>query len=273
MTLQIVLWSNGHEGVGTTTLSSVLATLIAGKYNYKTLVTHTMIKDLSMESYLLKPNERELACSSFESNVDGLFRLINNGKLTRDMIRDYCFSLLSHSNLDFLNTSKSYEATESFIQNYMYLLFQANEFYDVVVVDLNVPIDHPMFKKVLKDSDVFIVVGNQNSYQLERLVKLVTSEKDMIKSFQLKSLLVLNQFNKSSNIGFKKMLAPVKVRKPEVVSYQVDLIDACNKHELVDFILRQLHNKRDTEFQAYMKEVTHLVDEVMKPFTEVKKHG
>jgi hypothetical protein len=64
----------------------------------------------------------------------------------------------------------------------------------------------------------------------------------------------------------------IKIRKPEVVSYQVELLDACNKHELVDFVLRQLHNKRGTGFSNYIKEVTHLVDEVMKPFMEVKKH-
>jgi len=273
MTLQIVLWSNGAEGVGGTTLSCVLATLIAGKYNYKTLLTHTMSKDLSMENYLLKPRERDLVGGTFESNVDDLFRLITNGKLTKDMIRNYCFSLLSHSNLDFLNASKIYELTNVFVQNYMYLLYQANEFYDVVVVDLNIPMDHIMFKKVLKDSDVFVVVGSQNSYQCEKLVQLVNQEKELIKSCQLKSLLVINQFNSLSTISSKKLLAPLKIRKPEVVSYQVELLDACNKHELVDFVLRQLHNKRDTGFSHYIKEVTHLVDEVIKPFMEVKNHG
>lgn len=271
--MQIVVWSNGMEGVGSTTLSSVLATLIAGKYNYKTLITHTMVKDFSMESYLLKPSERELGSANFESNVDGLFRLIKNGKLSRDMIRDYCFSLLSHSNLDFLNTSKLYEVTDNFIQNYLYLLYQANEFYDVVLVDLNVPMEHPMFKKLLKESDVFVLVGSQNTYQTEELIKLVNSEKELIKAYQLKSILVINQFNEQSNISAKKLLDPLKVRKAQVLSYQVDLIDACNKHELVDYVLRQIHSRKDSGFASYIKESTHLVDELMKAFMEVKKHG
>ena len=71
----------------------------------------------------------------------------------------------------------------------------------------------------------------------------------------------------------KKLVAPLKVKKPQVISYQVDILDACNKNELVDFVLRQLHNKRETEFSKYIKEMLHLVDEVMKPFMEVKKHG
>lgn len=273
MTLQIVLWSNGADGIGTTTLSSVLATLIAGKYNYKTLITHTMTRDLSMESYLLKPHEHNISSSNFESNVDGLFRLINNGKLTRDMIRDYCFSLLPHSNLDFLNTSKVYEADQKFIQNYMYLLYQAKEFYDVIVVDLNVCIDHPMFKKVLKESDVFIVVGNQNLYHNQKLIQQINEEKEFIKSYNLKTMFVMNQFNRQSHVSSNKLLAPLNVKRGEVVSYQVDLIDVCNKNELVDFVLRQLHNKKSSEFMNYIKEVTHLVDEAMKPYLEVMKHG
>ena len=273
MSLQIVLWSNGNEGVGSTSLSSVLATLVAGKYNYKTLVTHTMVNDLSMESYLLKPTERELNGVNFESNIDGLFRLVNNGKLTKDTIRDYCFSLLSHSNLDFLNTSKLFEATETFMQNYMYLLYQANEFYDVVIVDLNVDMEHPLFKKVLKESDVFVVVGNQNIYSTEKLFEMVNREKELIESYHVKSVFVLNQFNRQSTISPKKLLGSMKMKKIETVSYQVELVDACNKHELVDFTLRQMHNKRDAGFLTYIKEVTHLVDEVMKPYMEVKSHG
>lgn len=273
MILQIVLWSNGVEGVGTTTLSSVLATLIAGKYNYKTLITHTMTRDLSMEHYLLKPREKEMSSASFESNVDGLFRLINNGKLTRDMIRDYCFSLLPHSNLDFLNTSKVYDADQKFLQNYLYLLYQAKEFYDVIVVDFNVPMDDPMFKKVLKESDVFIVVGNQNLYHNQELIKQVNEEKEFIKSYNLKTMFVLNQYNRQSQISSKRLMAPLNVKRGEVVSYQVNIADACNKNELVDFILRQLHNKKSSEFTNYIKESVHLVDEVMKPFLEVIKHG
>jgi cellulose biosynthesis protein BcsQ len=267
--MQIALWSDGSGGVGTTTVASVMATIIAANYNYKTLITHSLTKDLSMEYYLLKENERTMKGFVGESNVEGLFRLINNGKLTSQMIPNYCFSLFSHSNLDFLNTNKLFEASESFCHNYMYLLYLAKQFYDVIVVDLNVEMNHALFDKVLQESDVFIVVGNQNRHKLTSMISEVNKHKELIRKANMQTHLIINQYNAMSSMGFASFTKNLKIKKPKTLPYQVELIDMCNKNDLVDFTLRQLYNKRSGDFDLYLKTTQDIVSGIMKEFVEV----
>ncbi len=267
--MQIAVWSNEGKGAGSTTLAAVMATLIAAKYNYKTLVTHTMTGDLSMEEYLLKPLEQEPFRSVGESNVDGLFRLINNGKLAASTVRDYCYSLLAHSNLDFLGTHRLYQATDRHMNNYMYLMYTAKKFYDVTVVDLDVDKEHPLFDRVLRETDILVAVGSQNAYRMQELVGDLKSATEKLKDKKTKVQLVLNRYDRSSGISLKKLTDSLDINHTMTIPYKTEIIDCCNRHELVDYVLRQSHGTKKTGFGGYMKDAAKLVDNVMHQFMEV----
>jgi len=271
--MQIAVWSNCIQGAGATTVTTLLATLTAAHHNYKTLLSHTMTGDLSMENYILDEEEINRIKEVGESGVDGLFRLLKNGKLDPEKIKDYSYSLLSHSNLDFLSSQRVYQDEQGFRHNYLYLLYMARQFYDVVFVDLNVPMESELFSKVLADSDVLLVVGKQNAYQLGELMNKVTHYKDMLRKSNTKILFTINAFDQESTMTVKKLVQPLNIKTPSKITYCVEVIDSCNRHDLVDFVLRHIHSKKKDKVSRFIQDTNQIVEEMMELFQEVANAG
>jgi len=267
--MQIALWSNEGKGSGTTTLSSVLATRLAANHNYKLFLTHCLTSDLSMEAYLLKPSEQKQLNTLGESNVDGLFRLIKNGKLTKDKVKDYCFSLLAHSNLDFLTTRKGYDLDESFNLNFGYLLFTARQFYDISLIDLEIPFEHPLFQSVIKETDILVVVCPQNSYRLHQMTEMLEANRGRIEASGTKIMYVINKGNRSSEITKSKVFGK---KKPFLIPYEAEIMENCNRGELVDFLLRHCYSRRKNSMSHFMDSVDSIIKEMLKLYEEVNEN-
>jgi MinD-like ATPase involved in chromosome partitioning or flagellar assembly len=267
--MQIALWSNELTGTGTSTLTGVLATTIAASHTYKTFVTHCLTGDLSLEAYLLKPSERQLCNTIGESNTEGLFRLIKNGKLTKDTVKDYCYSLLAHSNLDFLNTRMGYEIDETFILNYTYLLYMARQFYDVCLIDLEISIENPLFYKVLKETDILVVVCSQNTYRMRQIQTIIETNREKIEAFGTKIIFVMNQYDlDSTSIKRREVGMPIQ----SVIPYSTEIMDSCNRGELVDFLLRRCYSLRKNSMTGFMQRIQSLIAEILKQYEEERKH-
>ncbi len=266
--MQIALWSN-KCGNGVSTLASVLATMIAVKGNYKTLLAHPMIKDMALESYLLSQGERNRYSELGDSGADGLFRLIHNGRLESNVIKDYCFSLLSRSNLDFLYTDNVYEDQVQHHNNFSYLHHKAHDFYDVIVTDLNVSMDHPLFYKTLHEVDVLLVVAGQNRYEITNLMDLLRKEKDKLRDLGLHIQLIIHPFDQRSSLSLKQLVKPFNIKTPLSVSYDIGIKDACNRAKLLDYVLREI-SIDSQRMSPYFKNMDQLVDKVLTWCQEVE---
>ncbi len=266
--MQIVLWSN-RPGNGVTSFASVLATLIAVKGSYKTLLAHPMMKDLSMESYLLSQAERSRYSQLGDSGSEGLFRLIENGRLEAPFIKDYCFSLLSRSNLDFLYSENLYEDGPNHQNNFLYLLNKAEDFYDVTVTDLNLPMGHPLFYKILEEADVLLIVAGQNRYELSELMKVLSEEKDRLRGMNLHIQLAVHPFDERSTLKLKQLVKSFKIKTPLSISYDVGVKDACNRSNLLDYTLREI-SQDNHRVRPYFKDMHQVADKVLAWCQEVE---
>jgi len=266
--MQIALWSNQNVTAGVSTLAVMLSSMIAVRGNHKTFLSHPMLKDQSLESYLLSDKERERYNDMGETGADGLFRLLKNGRLEADSIKDYSYSLLSRSNLDFLCSKRLYEEMNEHYNNYTYLLRKANDFYDVSVIDLNVELEHPLFYQTLKESDVFIIVVPQNKYLLMELLNVLTKEKDRLRQLNLHIQLVMHPYNHESAMTLKQLLKPHKIKSPMTINYDTSIIDACNRSQLFDYCLREAGFKGHRRKKCF-SQMDDLVDLVMQWCQEV----
>lgn len=280
--MQIAIWSKkANSGVTVTAIS--LATYIAAQYGYKTLLSHSFCQDLAMEYYVQKQEPTSIQIG--ESSLDSLLRLSKNGRLTTETVKDYCLSLLSHSNLDFMNSQRIYAADESFLNSYQFLLHLAGQYYDVSVIDLSRCIGQTMFDQVLTESEVSIEVVNQNQYQISQAVKQKTVqwqeagqlpkpkqesvEKTAIPVMdRQKQILLVNRYDSKSTISKKQLLdksglqaqmqRPGKDGRILTAAYATELIDQSNRRQLVDYLLRQIHNLKKTDFSYYLKDIKKL---------------
>ena len=102
--MQISFWSNMHGQGATSATTAAFASLISQKTSYKVLVSHNHIERSALESYFFKMPEADAFNFSGLSNqgIDALIRLIQNGRLSPEMIADYTYSLLRNNWLDIL---------------------------------------------------------------------------------------------------------------------------------------------------------------------------
>lgn len=257
----IALWSNEKYETGVTTLACVLSTLISAKYSYRTLLTHPMTSDMSMENYVLKAIERNHPFSIGESDTDALFRLIKNGKISSDEIKDYCYSLLGQSNLDLLQTDKIYEETASHHMTYSYLLHLAKNFYDVIVVDLQVNMESPIFEMVIKECDAIISVANQNSLCIKETIdKYNTTIKPLNSKAYHK--VIVNRYDLDSSISFKRLVG-TEVKTCVTVPYKKEIMDGCNRSELVDVLLKHFYYGKKSPLYDFYKPFTKMTDKIL----------
>lgn len=266
--MKIVLWSNQRGTSGSSTLSAALATMIAVRGNHKTFLSHPMMKDQSLESYLLSEKERTRYSDISETGADGLFRLLQNGRLESEVIKDYSYSLLSRSNLDFLCSKKVYCDEVEHHNNYLYLLHKASEFYDVLVTDLNVPARHPMFYPSLKGADVLLIVAPPSQYALGELMAILSKEKDKLRQMNLHIQLVMHPVDARCSVAVKQIIKPHRIKLPMTISYDSGIKDACNRSNLLDYCLKEStydgHRKK-----VYFKDLEKLAEKVMQWSKEV----
>lgn len=267
--MQIALWSNEKDGAGTTTLTGVLATSFAASHNYRTWITHCLTKDLSMEHYLMKTEERKSFEKAGEAGIEGLFRLLKNGKLSKERVKDYCYSLLSHSNLDFLHTLHGYVLTQELELNFIYLTYLARQFYDIVVIDLEISAAHNLFKKAMKETDILLVVCPNNEYKAKQLIQQTESIRKELESSGTKIFYCVNQTIGSKEL-YKKWFRGIQV--PYLIPFEPALIDQCNRGVLVDYILRRCYNVRNGSNKEYMDAVLQLTRDILKAYEEENKH-
>ena len=256
--MQIVIWSDPKYASGQTTLSILLSTMIACRKGYKTFLTSSLIADESLEYYSLKSFERELEQFVGESNIEGLIRRIKNGKLTKDMIKDYCFSLLAHSNLDMLQSGKTLVDNEEYHTQFGYLISLVNMYYNISVIDCDLELDHSLTKTLLKTTDVMVVVGEPNRYRLEKLSNIFENQEGRIK--EIPKVFIVNKWEKGIVKPIHKKLMGIE---PMYIPYYPTLIEQANQNNLVDYILRLNYSKKNYEAHAFLKSIEKAVERIL----------
>lgn len=247
--MQIAIWSDPNTTVGTSTMTAALATVIAARYGYKTLMCTTMTRDLSLLSYCsllyasaMNHEEDDLG----ESDMDRLLRLIQHGKLTAADIPNYCYSLLSHSNLDMLGSYRTYEVHQGYEVTYRYLLHQARQFYELVMVDLDRDLSCDLARGLLEESEGLIVVLPPNEVRQKHIIRQLDAwYKDKVTKMEIS--FIVNGIPQDMSIRKReiaKRCSQYTTLPVTYIPYHTPVIEQSNEHQLVDYLLRHSHDHR-----------------------------
>lgn len=263
--MQIAVWSNTNKS-GTTLNACVLATILAARHGYKTFITHTLMNNTKMERYLLKPLERQKKLNIGDSSIEALLRTCRNGKLSSDILHNFCQSLLSHSNLDLLDSQESYLENEEENISFLYSLEIAKRFYDISVIDIDSRASEKLLDRMLEGSDVLLMMATPDFYELE----LLREKKKEIeeKHKKLKIIVGVNRYDSRSCFAKNKLLVGQDRKRSFTLPYQVELQDSCNRSDLLDFILRQLHSKRKDGMAEFMNCFENMIKEILLSYQQ-----
>lgn len=236
--MQISIWSNMHGQGATSATTVALASTIAQKTAFKTLVTHNHIERSALEGYLFRQStEVEKTVQSLSNQgVDALIRLFKNGRLKPEMIADYTYSLLKNHRLDILlGTSKKERMTTKDQDVILSIINCSKEFYDFVMMDIHSGLKENNSLRILESSDIIVFCINQNAFLLEDLAAF-QSKYPFLK--QKRSAYVLSRYEKGGNMTCGSIARRYGIDKASIfeIPNSVHFIDALNTGRVFEYI-------------------------------------
>ena len=281
----VTFWNDDREQSGKTLTSVAVATRMAIERNYKILLISTSFLDPTIKNCFwgneisrnLKLFGGKLNNIAVENGIEGLSKLIAANKLTPDVITDYT-KVIFKGRLEVLNgfngmkdadEMTNIKTYEKIAEGYVDLIRTANQYYDMVLVDLDKTIFAGIREKILEISNVNVMVFSQKKESLDRYIKY----KENASSGELNKLVpVIGKYMDQSKYNLKNIMKYIGERKEiNVVPFNMLYFEAAEEAMVTDLLLR-LKNVKDTSDENYifMQDVLKLIDKIIKRLQELQ---
>ena len=307
----VTFWNDGEEQVGKTLTSVAVATKMAIERNFKILLISTSYKDATMKNCFWEDNIQKKSKLfgvkesniAVESGIEGLSKLINSNKIQPNIITDYTKVILK-DRLEVLNGYKGIpEKTEDenlfeykkLSECYVELLELANQYYDMVVVDVDNALSNEVKQEILRISNLKMVVlvdiDNKLDKQIKDEILKISNLNVLVLTQRLKSLKKYNAMKESNKniIGPKCMVAIGKYdneskynkknitryleerKNLNIIPYNTLFFEAAEETEVVELFLK-LRNIKDINDKNYffMAEVLNLTNNIITRLQELQ---
>ena len=281
----VTFWNDDREQSGKTLTSVAVATRMAIERNYKILLISTSFQDPTIKNCFwgnevsrnIKLFGGKLNNIAVENGIEGLSKLIAANKLTPDVITDYT-KVIFKGRLEVLNgfngmkdadEMTNIKTYEKIAEGYVDLIRTANQYYDMVLVDLDKTIFAGIREKILEISNVNVMVFSQKKESLDRYIKY----KENASSGELNKLVpVIGKYMDQSKYNLKNIMKYIGERKEiNVVPFNMLYFEAAEEAMVTDLFLR-LKNVKDTSDENYifMQDVLNLTDKIIKRLQELQ---
>ena len=278
----ITLWNSDRDQSGVTISTVAIATKMAIERNLRVLIISTAYNDLTIKNCFWKDNsvkKRIMQGKSIavENGVEGLSRLITSNKIEPSSITDYTHVIFKNT-LEILdgyvgNSEKTNEQNiidyKNVSQVYPALITSANQYYDMVFVDLSRELDEKIQDEILEMSNLNIYIATQKITSLDKYLEM-RNQKTMLKG--PKNLIIVGRYNghtKFNRNNLQKYLGEKK--ELMVVPYNTLLFEAAEETTVVDMFLRlsRIKDTSDTNY-IFMEEIKKIVDKIIERLKELQ---
>ena len=224
----ITFWNNSKNGhIGQTSSLVATATLMAVEHNYKILLISPQLGDMDLDkAYGVSENAAMkflgLKEAKFNSGIEGVMKLANSGKLTPEMIGNFTKIVLKNRLEVIVGKKESDdEENEKFdFNDYPDLLKIANNYYDMVFVDLDTGLNSDLTRKILEASNLIICNMEQKLEEVEKMAELQKEEKIV----GGKNILYLfNRYEKNSKYNIKNIVRNSRMKR-DIYAVPYDLM-------------------------------------------------
>ena len=281
----VTFWNDDREQSGKTLTSVAVATRMAIERNYRILLISTSFQDPTMKNCFwgnevqrnLKIFGGKLNNIAVENGIEGLTKLITANKLTPSVITDYT-RVIFKGRLEVINGfvgakdasfETNFTAYRQMERSYVELIRMANQYYDMVLVDLDKSISTDIRNEILGISNLNVIVFTQRKESLDRYKKLV--ENDMGVNSP-KTLPVVGKYMSKSKYNLKNVMKYLEEKKEiNVIPFNMLYFEAAEEAAVTDLFLR-LKNVKDTSDENYifMQDVLNLTDKIIKRLQELQ---
>ena len=200
------------------------------------------------------------------SGVEGLDRIIRSNKLSADTITDYTNIVLT-GRLEVLLGVENSEGTYDLLkERYSKIIGMANNYYDLVIVDLDKRVGEKTEKEILQMSDIVVATVSQRIKKLEQTINMIKS--GILKD--KKTIIVLSKYMESTKYNSKNITRNILKTKNIVntIPYNNLFFEATQEGMVIDLFLNFMRLKDNDENYEFYSEIKRLYKDIKDRLSE-----
>ena len=206
----VTFYNSSMEQTGKTMSIAAIATHMAIEHNYRILVVSTTNKEDSLKRCFWEEKKKKRNLGIFgpnaslevETGVEGLARVIRSNKITPDIITNYT-KVVFKDRFEVLLGCEIPPSDGTVIETlYPNIIKAANQYYDLIFVDLDQNVDEETRKTIIHDSDIIVINMSQRLRSIKKFMEL--KEKNQILNSK-KTLILIGRYDKFSKYNSKNI--------------------------------------------------------------------
>ena len=275
----VTFWSNGKEQTGKTISVAAIATYVSIQHNIKVLVVSTSDNDETLQNCFVKKHNSKSSLGMFapkssgvamQNGMNGLVKMAKSNKVTPEIIRNYTRVIFNEA-LEILYGGSTEVMGEDMSQYYPDIISAANQYYDLVLVDLDTNIDPEIQRTIMKNSNIIVANVNQRLTSIDRFVEERKND-DILSS--KKTLILLGRYDRFSRYSSKNVTRYMGEKK-EVLTmpYNTLLFDMAEEAGVPDYFLNFVRNSnldKDDRNYLFFQEIKRAVDAIQYRIQELQ---
>ena len=265
----ITFWSNGREQTGKTLSIAAITTHMAIEHNYKILVISTAYKDSTLDRCFWEEKKVKRNLGLFgpntnialEEGIVGLNKIMNSNKLSPENITNYT-KIIFKDRLEILPSFKG-DITEykELVKSYPDIINLANNYYDLVFVDLDMNMDNEVADIILKNSNLVIANLSQRLTSISSFIQ-IREEVPILNS--KKSLILIGRYDKFSKYTVKNISRYMgEKNKVSTIPYNTLFFEACEEAKVPDLFLRLRKVDEEDRNNFFISEVKRVSENII----------
>ena len=265
----VTFWNNKKEQTGKTLSIAAISTYMAIEHNKRILIVSTGKDDKTLDNCfweerkikknlgLFGPNTRV----AMEEGISGLIKIMKSNKLAAENITNYT-KIVFKDRLEVLQTFKGeQDEYRELCRMYPDIINLANNYYDLVLVDLDAEVSEDIADQIIKTSNLVVASLSQRLYSINNFLE-VRQDNPIFNS--KKALLLIGRYDKYSKYTIKNISRYMNEKnKVSTIPYNTLFFEASEEAKVPDLFLRLRKVSDDDRNEFFLQEVARTAENIM----------
>lgn len=265
----VTFWSNGEEQTGKSLSIAAIATYLSIEHNKRILIVSTGHNDKTLDNCFWKERKVKRNLGIFGPNTNiamdegivGLTKIINSNKLSPENITNYT-KIVFKDRLEILQSFKGEKTDyERLKKAYSDIINLANNYYDLVFVDLDRELEQEISDAILGNSNLIVANISQRLSSIDKFIEL----REQMQFLNLnKTLILVGRYDKASKYTVKNITRYMgEKNKVSTIPYNTLFFEASEEAKVPDLFLRIRNVDEDDMNHFFLAEVKRTVENIL----------
>ena len=206
--------------------------------------------------------------TGLDNGIEGLAKAIISNKASPEIITNYT-KIIFKNRLEVLPGIKSedYEDYKRLKPVYADIIRAANQYYDLIFVDVNKGLDDETTNEILRLSDLIMVNITQRLRLINDYIEL---KKDGFLKQRKNTLLLIGRYDRYSKYNSKNIARYIGEKEVYTVPYSTLFFEAANEGKVADFFLRFRKIDENDRNAIFISEIKKVSSKILYKLQELK---